>query len=341
MNILFTLITSFAVATSISVTALDSDSGANAALRYWAAWDESWRAEFRTHRNEIRRAAETADEDGFDPSPAVFDALERQRGSLRVIGRASRLSRCDWGLERELGPELLLPHISLLRQSADMLAIEARRTLDAGDTVAAAHWIAAGIRFAAHAGADGSMLETLVAFECFRSVDAVAQRMARLGLLDAEGRALWREALGRIGHDDPFGMRASITREGEAMSAWVAAMGATPEGKSRFFEILGRIVSMSGRAAFDGNRIRMSARIEQAGGWVAAADGISKAYEALLDAWDGEDPEEGFRSVVRRLDEGEFGPVAPVLVPSVTRLWQKASEAHQTVNAARVRAAGS
>lgn len=132
----------------------------NAALRYWMAFAmmQDFSAESDTNRllQEVA-AGSAAWDDRLNP------ILDRNELAIRAMQRATRLQRCDWQLEYELGPATPIYHLSRARVLARLNVLYGVRAAARGDNAGAVEAWTAGVRFAVHLAQDESLFGMLTA----------------------------------------------------------------------------------------------------------------------------------------------------------------------------------
>lgn len=84
------------------------------------------------------------------------------RNSLACLRQGASTRPCDWGLDLEAGPEMLLPHLAKARLLARVTAIAAQREERAGDHSAGVGHVFDMLALARHAGTGGFLIGKLV-----------------------------------------------------------------------------------------------------------------------------------------------------------------------------------
>jgi len=93
--------------------------------------------------------------------PDVSIHLAANAAGFKLLHDASRM-KVYWGTDFSAGVTALLPYLAKMRHSARLLSLEARTFAANGDHASAAESIAACMRFADHAKADGLLITHLV-----------------------------------------------------------------------------------------------------------------------------------------------------------------------------------
>ena len=120
--------------------------GQNAALNYWQAFAH------------LPRQLPAPGETGADPDEAKL--LESSKDALLYLHRGAAIGPCDWGLHREDGPYLLLPHLAKGRDLGRLAGMKVRQDLAAGNGSAGAQTAADALVMARHLSSDVTSIIT-------------------------------------------------------------------------------------------------------------------------------------------------------------------------------------
>ncbi len=164
-----------------------------------------------------------------DALPIGGKALDRFAAALI---EATLIPQCDFLWDRSPGPAVRLPHLGNLRASGRLMAVLARRSVDAGDARGAVRFLAAGYRIAGHTSMDRVTVASMYAGSIFQAVDAVAAMTLATGALEQSDRDELRAALATLDEADPFRGAASARGEAELLAQWMegrVAVGALDE----------------------------------------------------------------------------------------------------------------
>jgi hypothetical protein len=232
--------------------------GENAALRYWQAF-----AVFPKLDDARQKLLADSSAAGDDAKKLA----ESGENSLLYLRRGAAIAQCDWGLHREDGPYLLLPHLGKGRDLARLAALKARMDFAAGRPADAVDTAADAMVMGRHLSADlTAIISYLVQLAVERvEIDALASHLAGLDLaaLDRLDRRLAALPPGgslqacmtverdsfldwAVGHlrqmkdSDPWKEKVlqpmSSAESGNDHDAIIAASGGTREGMIRQFE---------------------------------------------------------------------------------------------------------
>jgi hypothetical protein len=143
----------------------------NPALLYWqaAAMLPKLSDAQATELREIALGKQPAD-------PAKLKALSVDSAAKILRRAAASPAPCDWGLLKEDGPEMLGPHISKIRELANLAIVEAEASLTQGKVAEGLDWFLTAHRIARHSGAGEGLISFLVQSAIETSVLEAAAR---------------------------------------------------------------------------------------------------------------------------------------------------------------------
>lgn len=297
-----------------------SPSEVNAALRYWPTFASTDREVFAALR------AIKWDEVGSNLDPAKMPEEYRKVREMHLqptgpLVEASRLERCDFGIAYEHGIEATLPHLSFIRGSASMLRFAARERLMAGDADGAASHCAAILRMANQLRHDRALISPLVGFANCDVAFAEIAVLVESGRLTAKGRAELLDACRAIDLNDPMGIKSALEGERRLSANWFTERKGARAGS----EIVSFLVGAQAVAENDPAQekyLRTLLRLDENG---VAADRkrFDQAYTDCLAVWDHPDR---VLEVCRRIEAGEYGVLAALMLPSVHRASASAAK---------------
>lgn len=216
--------------------------GENAALRYWPGFhflpkfDDKQQAVLDSwHADKVDTTAATA-------------LLTQGRRTLRYFHQGAAIQRCDWGLNFDEGFELLLPYLSMARDTARLAMLDARVRFDAGDTRGAVENLADAFCLARHAGAHDILVSIMVQYACEAMVaDFVKPRIDKFNSADRAYLLTRLETLPAGGS-----IERSVRVERETGLNWI--IRAVEKAKDRpdwAEDTIKPFVNMSGKPVFD------------------------------------------------------------------------------------------
>lgn len=286
----------------------------NAALRYWRAYslmdDDLNRL--------VGEVSESLSAPSFNPTPELRKAVGESEGVIEQLIRGSALPACDFGVDRELGIEALLPHLQPMRYFGRLLLIDARLRLEAGDEAGAAERIGASFRMAEHAAQDGFVISSLVGVAMWNQSRLVTERSLDSGALGAESRAVIRRALDAYPAGDPFHAVAAQRAESEMILGWLRATIRETGGGEGLRAALGGQDTGFDFTALDAlDETALQSHV----------DLMRAAYDQVVAAWGSPDPQGALNKVNEEVRAGAFGELARLLLPSLGRYHQSVQKA--------------
>lgn len=132
----------------------------NAALRYWMAFAYMQNPPADQDTAELLEMVASG-KAAWDEG-RLGKILDANAEALDILERGTRIPNCDWGLEYELGSETPIAYIAKARVLGRLNILEGIRFLSKGQANRAADVWTAGIRFAQHVAANGTLLSALV-----------------------------------------------------------------------------------------------------------------------------------------------------------------------------------
>jgi hypothetical protein len=144
--------------------------------------------------------------------------LSKLQPAMSMISDAAAQKRCDFGLDRNAGFELLLPHLGHIRIAAQWLALQGTVQLDAGDMKAFTDTQSQIARVATQPGQDEVLIGSLVGAKIGRLGMSQVEGVINDGVLTPDGAKDLIEALAPLRGDDPMHFAAASAREFEALA---------------------------------------------------------------------------------------------------------------------------
>jgi hypothetical protein len=188
----------------------------NAALRYWTA--------FAALQDPPADAASTdlllrvAEGNAPWDEGRLGAILDANADALDIMGRASLLRSCDWGVEYELGPNAPIPHLAKARVLGRLNVLSGYRLSARGQSSEAVDRWLASIRFSQHLAQGGTLISLFSAQSILLpTLQALAGEVSRL---NAESRAKV-EAVVRALPETAFDWPDAMRREENALATGV------------------------------------------------------------------------------------------------------------------------
>jgi hypothetical protein len=278
--------------------------GRNAALYYWRAFYTLDR-DFQRESADLLPADRAPD---WAPDAGTVAKLKGNGAFIRELLVATRIDRCDFGIAYEEGFMALLPHLGLMRSSSRILVLDARRLLAEGDFDAAAERLAGIIRMGVHMRNDNVLISALVSMAVTSLAAGEAEVLAGSGKLTAAGRDTILGALQPLNQADGFGVKRCLEMERNMTIDYLRKRLTGPDAGKKLLEI--GLIEVSPEM-----KQELSGFDEAAVG--ADLDKVDTFYKELLGAWDDADHAAKLKGLESRLEKGEFGVLAKLMVPSV------------------------
>lgn len=173
--------------------------GDNAALRYWSAFAEMQDAAVSEQQaNELKLIVE-----GTAPYEDLKykDLVEKNRFALKTMARGTLLTKCDWGVDYQLGAEAPVDYVRKSLALGRLNVLYALHLLIAGDRDGAVRALAAGLRFSHDVANDGTLFATLAAKSLIVAHLSVVTFMNHAQGLSSPQRTLLQDAMAQFGRD--------------------------------------------------------------------------------------------------------------------------------------------
>lgn len=249
---------------------------------------------------------------------AATAAMEAFNGEAWI--NASKLRTCDFEWAREEGFSLLLPHLGKFRTAARTLRFMSRHELGNNDPVKAAEYLATMVRMSNHVSGDGFLISSLVGTAITALSTYEMRALAESGRMDEAARTVLLEALESINKEDPFLMRACIATEEASVFASINGKYQGPDAGRQFAKDMLELNGTDDTATtlrarlvddWDGERLQREAQKAHA------------AFDAIRAAWDDKEaPVAALEEVEARASREEFGVVAAILCPVMSKARQ-------------------
>lgn len=133
------------------------DAGANAALKYWQAFAQL--PTVSMEQEKLLKDWRTAPVDD-----AARRLIRESEAALRYLHRGASLQNCDWALDYDDGPGLLLPQLQKARTLAQLAALRARDRAERGEQAGALQDALDILVLARHVGKEPIFIIVLVGY---------------------------------------------------------------------------------------------------------------------------------------------------------------------------------
>lgn len=287
----------------------------NAAFLYYKAW--AWFP--LPQQPGLTWSQEKAAED-WKPTAEMIGFLYVNQMHIDVLLQATPIEHADFDVDSSNGPATLLPHIGLMRKSAEFLGVDARRYMSEKNKIAAADRIEAIYRIGSHiAESSQSVIETLTALTIRSIADDHTDLLISTGNLTTNAReTLLREAQ-RSNASDAIGIKHGFACErswylpgGAFYDRWKGAAAGR-----QFADYLREHVLGDTDAAFR----KHTPALQRLNGdqLNTEFDSVAKVYADVIAAWDQPNAEELLETIAKDIEAGAYGTVAKFSLPRFRR----------------------
>jgi hypothetical protein len=243
------------------LSASDRDACPNAAVIYWQAFAAMPALEGQEQAKYEAAIKTPTAPLGDDLKPIVA----RFAPSMRELHRACAVSVCDWNLNMDAGPEMLLPHLAKARDLSRAALLRARLRFAAGETDAAMEDVLDVLKLARDCGRNAVLISLMVnaAIED-RTAEVLAAHLPKLvpEQLDKLAAALKTLPAAASLADC---MRTEDRVFGNWLQRFIDAEAATAgnsKAVAKVFEMLGILDDSSQSAADDAEKTRRRAMLQ-------------------------------------------------------------------------------
>lgn len=269
----------------------------------------------------------------LEPGAELAVALAGLDGYFDDVERASRVPVCDFQIRYEDGYAVLMTHLGPLRGIARLMVVDARRLALAGDSEAAAERLAAMLRMGRHITGDRTLISSLVSI----AITGLVMEEGIWLLEQSRGNAAVRELLvsgvQRFPKDDPYNAEGALRVEQDMVEA-LARQFNGPNAGREFLEALS--FPLSGETEAIANEVRGM----DGAAFKRESERAVDAFDLILEAWRGDDPQAALGEIERACVEGQHGIVAQLVVPSLSKAQASVARAEAELRAFKDRVEG-
>ncbi|MCC5786308.1 MAG: hypothetical protein JJU33_06375 [Phycisphaerales bacterium] len=296
----------------------------NAALIYHRLWT--------LHDSRIVLFNEATAEGGLDfenpewvPDVAISEVLEDMQPLIRGLLVAAAETEADWGIEHRDGIEVMMPQLRRLRDSARLLRADARRLAAAGEHEAAADRVIAMYRMATQSRRDGLLICALVNAGIASMASMEARMLVVVYELGPDARAKLLRAIDALPHKDPYGIEYAVAIEPHIFVEWMRRTFTEERPGEKLIETL----EIEGEARAEPLRAMTRADLAR------ELEMYEQVGRDVVRAWN--DPEVLVKlgELSRDLQAGEYGSIAKLMAPALTRVRQQSERAERDLQRAR------
>lgn len=186
--------------------------GDNAALRYWSAFVQMQDAALTDQQ--VKELSGILEGSAPYDDSKYKDLVERNKPAIETMIRATQLSRCEWGVDYQLGPDAPVDYVRKALALGRLNVLYAFHLMIARDADGAARTLAAGLRFSHDIANGGTLFATVVAKDLLvthlRAVQFVLHDEQRAP--SAAQLAVVKKSIARLGPDG-LDWQAAMKRE--------------------------------------------------------------------------------------------------------------------------------
>jgi len=210
-----------------------------------------------------------------------------------------------------------------------VLSYDAKRRLELGDRAGAIERASAIYRVAGHSSNDGVLISSLVGIAIASLGNGTVNAILDAGPISQKEATALLDAIDGLQAYDALGVRKSILGEKEIFLNWFEEFMLDPS--KNIFQKMSELNSLVG-AEFPAMRMVALGRE----GIINDVARAKTFYDEALDVWDASDAVERLKELEGRVGTGDFGLVAKVMAPSLTR--SRESESRVMTQLAETRA---
>ncbi|MDY7107776.1 MAG: hypothetical protein SYC29_03985, partial [Planctomycetota bacterium] len=262
------------------------------------------------------------------PSTRLREALARAAPALDLMRRGSRQQYADFNLDYSRGFDLLLPHLSPMRTLSRIMYVDALVRVNDGDWSGAADRISATYHISAHCADDCIIISSLIGAAIFKVGDKAAQYgFDRAGFSDLDCAKMLRAVQG-LETGDPLNTVESVAMEQELAIAWLQKHLGPESGRQNVPDAFQWLVEDERAGAF-------LAQMTDAD-FQAELDAYDRGMDRFVEAMMMEDRDAARAELARlseELGDGEYGHLAKMLMPSLSRYYEQMCEVQDQIAA--------
>lgn len=303
---------------ALSQVAHPAPSERNAALQYQALF-------YADLPKELTDAIDAVELDkvGLESDPAkqpdafktAAKMVSERQGAVRRFIAATQLDKCDFEIAYEQGFNAIIPHLGLMRKSARMLRVDARRLLLEGQPDAAAQRIVAIYGLARHLKGDNVLISSLVSIAVAGLANSESEVLIKSGRLTAVGRESLVQAATRMGEKDPFGVKAAVVGERTITVKWIRDRFPAPGSGPAFVK---EVTQEWGLVPGSREELNEVEKMDDAA-FAASLARLDEYHSLMQSQWDLPDAPARLEVLSNRIGSGDFGPLAKFLAPSFAK----------------------
>lgn len=279
----------------------------NAASWYQRAIDQYHHAFTNEQRDAI---VDYLSNPGAPPTPQVRELITQAQPILSMMRRGSTQQYCDFDLNRDAGFEMLLPHLSPMRQMAKLMSADAQIHLADRDASGAATRIADMYRMSGQFGDDKVLISSLVGQAVFGLSERTLQAGVDAGAFGPADSAVVLSAVNALSKSDPFQYIEGLAGEQELAVAYLTEKFVDSDDRTLPQELF--------ELNDDDPRAKAFMALD-AQGFQAEIDKYDQFMNEVVEAFAIADPALAtakINELVERVENGEVGVLGQALMPA-------------------------
>jgi hypothetical protein len=259
------------------------------------------------------------------PSPELRAVLSKAQTMMNEVRRGSKQPYSDFNLPYDQGFEMLLPHLSDLRQVARIMQTDAYVKLHDGDAQGAADRVASLYHVGEHLGQDRVLISSLVGQAIFDVGDDLVGHIIERGALDANTGAELARALGDFDPHDPFRYAEALAVE---QNLALSTMESMFTGEAHDDALL-QLLNLDGEVNEEFKSITPQG-LEHA---ITQYDDLMTEMNGLFVSRDEESSRTRLIEIEKEIESGEHGIIVNIMMPALGKLYERKLEAMRTIDA--------
>ncbi len=244
-------------------------------------------------------------------TPEIRAALAKARPYLDLVRQGGLTPTCDFELDKSKGFSLLLPQLSQLRQAARILKLDASVRMLDGDIDGATQALTAIAGFGSHVRNDGLIVSSLVSGAILGAQDDAVDSLLGTGALRPADADALAKSIESLRGPDPIGLQNAVREEGRlARASLETAINGDDQALTR----------LAGELGFE--EIPNPEEIlnpEKLHGQLDRMDALYGQFATALANPDRDAAQAAMAEISARVDRGDEGLLAQMLMPSVGR----------------------
>ena len=246
---------------------------------------------------------------------------------LYQVMEATDMTVCRWESRYEDGIEMLLPYLGEMRANARTMRVAARQAMVEGRPSVAVDRLISMHGMARHAASDPILICSLVGIAISDLTNTETRSIAASGQLTASARdrlVAHLEAL--LNEPDLMNTHAALKGERDIMLSWVERTFFKDGGPTEFANLMAEMESEGAQ-----NIKVLSIKALSLEDFKDAVRQTGQFHDDMLAAWDTPDAQERMAKLETAVTSGEYGPVAAILAPSLTKARASATKHRENI----------